>query len=58
MLKRIKPVLKLENLTHTYRSIIEPYFRPGSDAAAADSDVALLPDLIRQLGSAHEWSGV
>ena len=26
MLKRIKPVLKLENLTHIYRSIIEPYF--------------------------------
>ena len=25
-LKRIKPVLKLENLTHIYRSIIEPYF--------------------------------
>ena len=24
MLKRIKPVLKLENLTHIYRSIIEP----------------------------------
>ena len=26
MLKRIKPVLKLENLTRIYRSIIEPYF--------------------------------
>ena len=26
MLKRIKPVLKLENLTHIYRSIIEPCF--------------------------------
>ena len=23
-----------------------------------DSDAALLPDLIHQLGSAHEWSGV
>ena len=23
-----------------------------------DSDAALLPDLIHQLGSAHEWNGV